>query len=219
MQWGNCRTEQNFRVFSRVFVLTVRFVGMRASTSGPLHYERASALVLLVFSGGAILDAILRIAQLAGTGATSLLHTLTAGVPLLIAAGVWTLLRKHKDLSGACFVMFIVAIAAGWISLYPSIPISWYLGAGLVMWAMRLSQNLLMWVGTSLLVLAAGAQFKLIDYSGALYVPFVITVPVFLCVAAYFQFNQVRARTQDLDLDAAEAAELHLKRYGRLPND
>ena len=192
---------------------------MRSSTSGTLHYERASALVLLVFSVGAILDAVLRILQWAGTEANPLLHVLTAGIPLLIASGVWTLLRKHKDLSGACFVLFIVAVAVGFTALYPSIPISWYLGAGLVMWSMRLSQNLLMWVGTSLLVLAAGAQFKLIEYDGALFLPFVITVPVFLCVAAYFQFSQVRTQAQELDLDAAESVELHLKRYGRLPND
>lgn len=219
MQRGDCRTEQKFPVFSRVFAPAARFVRMRLPKSGTLRYERASALILLVFSGGSILDALLRIAQLAGTDANPLLHALTAGVPLLIAIGVWTLLRKQKELSGTCFVAFMVAVLVGWISPYPSVPISWYLGIGLIMWSMRLGQSLLMWVGTSLLVLAAGAQFKLIDSSGALFLPFVITVPLFLGAAAYFQFNQVRTQADEIDLDAADSAQLHLKRYGRLPTE
>ena len=192
---------------------------MRSSTSGPLRYERASAFVLLVFAGGAILDALLRIALLAGTDVNRLADLMLAAVPSLISLGVWTGLRGHRELVRTCLAMLLAAIAIGWVSLGSALPISWYLGVGIVIWSMRLGQNLLMWVGTSLVVLAAGAQFNLIDYGGALYLPFVITVPVFLGAAAYFQFNQVRAQAQELDLDAAESEELHLKRYGKLPND
>ena len=192
---------------------------MRTSKTGSIRFERASALILLVFAGGSILDAIFGIAHLAGPGSFWAIQFMAASIPLLIATGVWVALRTQKELSGACFVMFLVAFPAWFVEVASAIPVSWYLGAGLVMWSMRLGQNLLMWVGTSLLVLAAGAQFHLINYTGAMYLPFVITVPVFLCVAAYFQWHQVRAQAQEIDLDEQEKDELHLKRYGRLPNE
>ncbi|GAA1498304.1 hypothetical protein [Paeniglutamicibacter kerguelensis] len=192
---------------------------MPSSKTGSIRYERASALILLVFAGGSILDAIFGIAHLAGSFGFWPIQFMAAAIPLLIATGTWVALRNQKELSGACFIMFAVAFPVWFVEIASVIPVSWYLGAGLVMWSMRLGQNLLMWVGTSLLVLAAGAQFHLINYTGAMYLPFVITVPVFLCVAAYFQWHQVRAQAQEIDLDAQEKAELHLKRYGRLPNE
>ena len=190
---------------------------MRTSKSGPIRHELASALVLLVFAGGSILDAILGIAQLAGPGPLAAIRAMAATVPLLVATGVWVVLRKHREFSGICFATLALAFPAWFVEFASPIPVSWYLGAGLVLWSMRLGQNLLSWVGTSLLVLAAGAQFHLINYSGAMYLPFVVTVPVFLCAAAYVQWHQVRAQAQDIDLDEQLGDELHLSRYGRLP--
>lgn len=194
-------------------------MAMRHSPPTHLRFERASALILLVFAGGAILDALLRASQLVPGGGLFALLLSTVAVPVFISSAVWIALRFHKELSGACFIQLIVSLAAGVAGLASTVPMNWYLAIGLILWSMRLGQSLLMWVGTSLLVLALGAQLGVIDSTGTLYLPFVMTVPAFLGVAAYFQWHQVRAQAQDVDLDAAEKSDLHLKRYGRLPNE
>ncbi len=176
-----------------------------------------TALVLLVFAGGSVLDAILRATSRYSPAAGTLPQLLLAAVPLFIAVGVWICLRGRKGLSGSLFLQLLLAIVLGVLTIGSALPLSWYLGVGLVLWAMRLGRSLLMWVGTSLLVLAGGAQFGMIDFSGVLFLPFAATPPLFLGAAAYFQWHQVRHGQPETDTDAEQAAELHRNRYGREP--
>ncbi|MFL4473258.1 hypothetical protein ACIPVK_04610 [Paeniglutamicibacter sp. MACA_103] len=177
----------------------------------------AGALVLLVFAGGSVLDAILRTTSRYSPAAGVLPQALLAAVPMFIALGAWACLRMRKDLSGHLFLQMLLGIAIGILTMRSALPLSWYLGIGLVLWAMRLGVNLLMWVGTSLLVLAAGAQLGLISFSGVLFLPFAATPVLFLGAAAYFQLHQVRHQQQESNPEADLASELHRKRYGREP--
>jgi hypothetical protein len=112
----------------------------------------------------------------------------------------------------------LLGIVVGVLTMTSALPLSWYLGIGLVLWAMRLGLNLLTWVGTSLLVLAGWAKFGLIDFTGVIFLPFVLTPVLFLGAAAYFQLHQVRHQQQEeADPEAEQARELHLNRYGREP--
>ena len=181
---------------------------------GPGH---AGALVLLVFAGGSVLDAILRTTSRYSPASGFLPQVLLAAVPVFIAIGAWVCLRGRRDLSGHLLLQLLLGVAVGILTMSSPLPLSWYLGLGLVLWAMRLGLNLLMWVGTSLLVLAAGAQFGWISFTGVLFLPFVLTPALFLGAAAYFQLHQVRHQLQDEDPEAERAGELHRKRYGREP--
>ncbi|WP_411732649.1 hypothetical protein [Paeniglutamicibacter sp.] len=182
---------------------------------GPGH---SGALVLLVFAGGSVLDAILRTTSRYSPAAGMLPQVLLAAVPMFIAIGAWVCLRSRKDLSGQLLLQLLLGIVIGILAMRSALPLSWYLGIGLVLWAMRLGLNLLMWVGTSLLVLAAGAQFGMIAYTGVLFLPFVATPVLFLGAAAYFQLHQVRhQQQQEVDPEADRASALHRKRYGREP--
>ncbi|MBV1779913.1 hypothetical protein KRR55_12410 [Paeniglutamicibacter sp. ABSL32-1] len=182
--------------------------------AGPDH---AGALILLVFAGGSVLDAILRTTSRYSPAAGFLPQLLLAAVPLFIALGAWASLRNRRDLSGHLLLQLLLAIAIGILTMRSPLPLSWYLGIGLVLWAMRLGVNLLTWVGTGLLVLVAGAQLGLISYTGVLFLPFVATPALFLGAAAYVQWHQVRHRQQEADPAADLASELHRKRYGREP--
>ena len=179
----------------------------------PAHGPGAvSALVLLVFAGGSVLDAILRAISRYSPAPGVLPRLLHAAVPLFIAIGhVGVACAGTRTLPGPV-LQVLLAIAVGLLTMDSALPLSWYLGIGLVLWAMRLGLNLLMWVGTSLLVLAGGAQFGLIDFTGVLFLPFVLTPPLFLGAAAYFQWHQVRHRQPETDLETEQANELHLQR-------
>ncbi|MDR7359812.1 hypothetical protein [Paeniglutamicibacter sulfureus] len=131
--------------------------------TGPGH---ASALVLLVFAGGSVLDAILRAISRYTPAAGILPQVLLAGVPVLIVIGTWLCLRGRRDLSAHLLLQLLLGILVGILTMWSALPLSWYLGIGLVFWSMRLGTNLLMWVGTSLLVLAGWAKFGLIDFTG-----------------------------------------------------
>lgn len=183
--------------------------------TGPGH---ASALVLLVFAGGSVLDAILRAISRYTPAAGILPQVLLAGVPVLIVIGTWLCLRGRKDLSVHLLLQLLLGILVGILTMRSALPLSWYLGIGLVFWSMRLGTNLLMWVGTSLLVLAGWAKFGLIDFTGVLFLPFAVTPVLFLAAAAYFQLHQVRHQQQEeADPEAEQARELLLNRYGREP--
>lgn len=183
--------------------------------SGPGH---AGALVLLVFAGGSVLDAILRFTSRYSPAAGMLPQMLLAAVPTLIAIGTWVCLRMRKDLSGHLLLQLLLGIAVGILTMSSALPLSWYLGIGLVLWGMRLGLNLLLWVGTSLLVLAGWAKFGLIDFTGVLFLPFVATPVLFLGAAAYFQWHQIRHQQQEeSDPEADRARDLHRNRYGREP--
>lgn len=183
--------------------------------TGPGH---ASALVLLVFAGGSVLDAILRAISRYTPAAGILPQVLLAGVPVLIVIGTWLCLRGRRDLSAHLLLQLLLGILVGILTMWSALPLSWYLGIGLVFWSMRLGTNLLMWVGTSLLVLAGWAKFGLIDFTGVLFLPFAATPVLFLGAAAYFQLHQVRHQQQEEeDPEAEQARELLLNRYGREP--
>jgi hypothetical protein len=183
--------------------------------TGPGH---AGALVLLVFAGGSVLDAILRATSRYSPAAGFLPQMMLAAVPMLIAIGTWACLRGRKDLSGHLLLQLLLGIVVGVLTMTSALPLSWYLGIGLVLWAMRLGLNLLMWVGTSLLMLVGWAKFGLIDFTGVIFLPFVLTPVLFLGAAAYFQLHQVRHQQQEeVDPEAEQAIQLHLNRYGREP--
>lgn len=188
---------------------------MFPTTARPPHPGYATALVLLVFAGGSVLDAILRATSRYSPAAGMLPQLLLAAVPMVIAIGVWICLRGRQGLSGSLLLQLLLAIGVGVLTMGSALPLSWYLGIGLVPWAMRLGRSLLMWVGTSLLVLAGGAQFGMIDFSGVLFLPFALTPPLFLGAAAYYQWHQVRHSQLETDIDAEQSAQLHRNRYGR----
>ncbi|RAX49781.1 hypothetical protein DQ353_08095 [Arthrobacter sp. AQ5-05] len=186
-------------------------------TAGRPRPGSATALVLLVFAGGSVLDSILRATSRYSPAAGMLPQMLLAVVPMFIAIGVWICLRGQKGLSGSLLLQLLLAIGVGVLTMGSALPLSWYLGIGLVLWAMRLGRSLLMWVGTSLLVLAGGAQFGMIEFSGVLFLPFTLTPPLFLGAAAYYQWHQVRHSQLETDSDAEQSAQLHRNRYGREP--
>ncbi|MGB9036725.1 MAG: hypothetical protein WCC45_19615 [Paeniglutamicibacter sp.] len=188
---------------------------MFPTTARRPHPGSTTALVLLVFAGGSVLDAILRATSRYSPAAGMLPQLLLAAVPMFIAMGTWICLRGRKGLSGSLFLQLLLAIGVGVLAMGSALPLSWYLGIGLVLWAMRLGRSLLMWAGTSLLVLAGGAQFGMIDFSGVLFLPFALTPPLFLGAAAYYQWHQVRHSQPETDIDAERSAELLRNRYGR----
>lgn len=190
---------------------------MLPSTSRPPVAGLSSALVLLIFAGGSVLDAILRAIYHYSPAPGQLPVLLLAAVPVFIAAGLWICLRGIKSLAGTSLLQLLLAAAVGVVTMASTLPLSWYLGIGLVLWAMRLRHNVLTWVGTSLLVLAAGAQLEMISFSGVLFLPFVLTPPVFLGAAAYYQLHQVRHTQVEADFESEQSIELHRNRYGREP--
>ncbi len=190
---------------------------MLPSTAKAVSPELSSALVLLVFAGGSALDAILRITARYSPSPGALPQLLLAAVPALIAIGVWICLRAKRELSGTMVLQLFLGALVGVLAMGSALPLSWYLGVGLALWAMRLGVNLLTWAGMSLLVLAGGAQLGLVEYSGVLFLPFALTPPLFLGAAAYLQWHQVRHRQLERDLDAEPAQELLRQRYGRDP--
>ena len=188
---------------------------MLPTKSRALGPGQSIAMITFTFAGGSVLDAILRITARYSSADPLLPHLLLAAVPMLIAAGLWVALRGRKELRGIMVLQLLLAASVSVISFRSALPLSWYLGIGLIIWAMRLSTNLLMWVGTSLLVLTAGAQFGMIAYEGVLFLPFVITPVVFLISAAYFQWHQVKNQQPERDSALTAANELHRSRYGK----
>lgn len=190
---------------------------MPPSTAKPASPELSSALVLLVFAGGSALDAILRVVSRYSPSPVALPQVLLAAVPALIAIGVFICLRGRRELGGTMVIQLFLGVLVGVLGAGSALPLSWYLGIGLALWAMRLGVNLLTWAGMSLLVLAGGAQFGLVQYSGVLFLPFALTAPLFLGAAAYFQWHQVRHRQLEHNLDAEPSREILRLRYGRDP--
>lgn len=190
---------------------------MPRPTAKPASPELSSALVLLVFAGGSTLDAILRVVARYSPSPVAFPQLLLAAVPVLICLGVFICLRGRRDLAGTMAVQLFLGVLVGVLGTGSTLPLSWYLGIGLALWAMRLGVNLLTWAGMSLLVLAGGAQFGLVQYAGVLFLPFALTAPLFLGAAAYFQWHQVRHRQLEPDLDEDPAREILLRRYGGNP--
>lgn len=174
------------------------------------------ANILTVFAAGSVPDAVIELMAGSGSETSFGVRAAAIAVPVLIALAVAFVLRRQREIRGALILHVVVAAALGLATAGSLAPASWYLGAGLVLWAMRLGRNELMWVGTIVLVLCAGVQFGMLPASGGGHVAVGVLVPLILLGAAVFGWWQLRAGG-DTVAPASAADELHRSRYGKLP--
>lgn len=187
------------------------------SPASPLHSPaRIGTLILTVFAAGAVPGAVAELLAGSDLDGHAGLGAAVAAVPVLIALAVWFVLRRQKEIRGALILHVVVAAALGVATAGSVAPLSWYLGAGLVLWAMRLGRNELMWVGTVLLVLCAGVQFSMLPATGFGYVAVGVLAPLILAGAAAYSWWLLRTGG-DIVQEASAADELHRSRYGKLP--
>ncbi|GAA4361915.1 hypothetical protein [Paeniglutamicibacter cryotolerans] len=187
------------------------------SPASPLHFPaRIGTLILTVFAAGAVPGAVLELMAGPDVDGRNGLRAAVVALPMLISLAAWFVLRRQKEVRGVMVLQVLLAAVLGLATAGSAAPLSWYLGAGLVLWAMRLGRNELMWVGTVLLVLCAGVQFGMLPAAGFGYVLAGVLAPLILTGAAAYSWWRLRTGG-DIVREASAADELHRSRYGTLP--
>ncbi|GAA3707762.1 hypothetical protein GCM10022377_21990 [Zhihengliuella alba] len=100
---------------------------------------RYAARVLALFAGGALLTWALLAMMWSGTVRLPISGTVAQlAVNLLVAAAVFLTVKSRRDLAGVAVLQLIIAFVISLVEINVGSVFTWYLGAGLMVWALKL---------------------------------------------------------------------------------